>query len=86
MRLGWIGTGIMGRSMCGHLMAKGYSTTIYSRTKSRAQSLLDRGAAWADTPGAVAERSAIDGLHVLQEMGHDHRGKLAMVFLVCDQV
>jgi 3-hydroxyisobutyrate dehydrogenase len=45
--------------MCGHLMAKGYPTTIYSRTKLRAQSLLDRGAVWADTPGAVAERSNI---------------------------
>jgi 3-hydroxyisobutyrate dehydrogenase len=45
--------------MCGHLMAKGYPMTIYSRTKSRAQALLDRGAVWADTPGAVAERSDI---------------------------
>ncbi len=58
-RIGWVGTGVMGLSMCGHLMAKGYPTTIYSRTKSRAQSLLDKGAAWADTPGAVAERSDI---------------------------
>ena len=55
-RIGWVGTGVMGVSMCGHLMAKGYPTTIYSRTKSRAQSLLDKGATWADTPGAVAER------------------------------
>jgi acetolactate synthase-1/2/3 large subunit len=58
-RIGWIGTGVMGISMCGHLIDKGYPTTIYSRTKSRAQSLLDKGAAWADTPGAVAERSDI---------------------------
>jgi len=58
-RLGWVGTGVMGLSMCGHLMAKGYPMTIYSRTKSRAQALLDRGAVWADTPGAVAERSDI---------------------------
>ena len=58
-RLGWVGTGVMGLSMCGHLMSKGYPMTIYSRTKSRAQALLDRGAAWADTPGAVAERSDI---------------------------
>ena len=50
-RIGWIGTGVMGLSMCGHLMAKGYPATIYSRTKSRAQSLLDKGAVWADTPG-----------------------------------
>ena len=58
-RLGWVGTGVMGLSMCGHLLAKGYPMTIYSRTKSRAQALLDRGAVWADTPGAVAERSDI---------------------------
>ena len=58
-RIGWIGTGVMGISMCGHLIDKGYPTTIYSRTKSRAQSLLDKGAEWADTPGAVAERSDI---------------------------
>ena len=58
-RIGWVGTGVMGISMCGHLMAKGYPTTIYSRTKSRAQSLLDKGAAWADTPGAVAAQSDI---------------------------
>ena len=58
-RIGWIGTGVMGLSMCGHLMAKGYPATIYSRTKSKAQGLLDKGAAWADTPGAVAEKSDI---------------------------
>jgi 3-hydroxyisobutyrate dehydrogenase len=49
----------MGLSMCGHLQAKGYPTTIYSRTKSRAQSLLDKGAAWADTPAAVAAASDV---------------------------
>jgi 3-hydroxyisobutyrate dehydrogenase len=49
----------MGLSMCGHLQAKGYPTTIYSRTKSRAQSLLDKGAAWADSPAAVAAASDV---------------------------
>ena len=58
-RVGWIGTGVMGLSMCGHLQAKGYPTTIYSRTKSRAQSLVDKGAAWADTPAAVAAASDV---------------------------
>ena len=56
-QIGWIGTGVMGLSMCGHLVAKGYPTTIYSRTKSKAQGLLDKGATWADTPGAVAQRA-----------------------------
>ena len=58
-RIGWIGTGVMGLSMCGHLQAKGYPTTIYSRTKSRAQALVDKGAVWADTPAGVAERSDV---------------------------
>jgi 3-hydroxyisobutyrate dehydrogenase len=58
-RIGWIGTGVMGLSMCGHLQAKGYPTTIYSRTKSRAQSLVDKGAKWVDTPGAVAAASDV---------------------------
>jgi 3-hydroxyisobutyrate dehydrogenase len=58
-RIGWIGTGVMGLSMCGHLIAKGYPTTIYSRTKARAEPLLDKGAVWSDTPAGVAERSDI---------------------------
>lgn len=49
----------MGLSMCGHLQAGGYPVTIYSRTKSRAQSLIDKGAAWADSPAAVAAESDI---------------------------
>ena len=53
-RIGWIGTGVMGRSMCGHLIEAGHSVTVYSRTRGRAQPLLDRGAAWAETPALVA--------------------------------
>lgn len=58
-RVGWIGTGVMGLPMCGHLQAKGYPITVFSRTRSRAQPLLDKGATWADSPAAVAERSDI---------------------------
>src|SRR3972149_5135924 len=53
-RIGWIGTGIMGASMCGHLMAAGFTATVYNRTKDKAKSLLDKGARWADSPQAVA--------------------------------
>ena len=56
-RIGWIGTGVMGASMCGHLMSAGFSATVYTRTKERAQSLLDNGASWADSPKQVAENS-----------------------------
>jgi 3-hydroxyisobutyrate dehydrogenase len=58
-RLGWIGTGVMGTSMCGHLMDRGYPMTVYNRTKAKAQPLLDKGAKWADSPRAVAEASDV---------------------------
>jgi 3-hydroxyisobutyrate dehydrogenase len=58
-RLGWIGTGVMGTSMCGHLIAKGFAMTVYSRTKAKAESLLAKGAAWADSPQAVARQSDV---------------------------
>jgi len=58
-RIGWIGTGVMGSSMCGHLMAAGFSATVFNRTKSKAQPLLDKGATWADTPKAVAQASDV---------------------------
>ena len=59
MRLGWIGTGVMGRSMCGHLIDRGFAMTVSSRTKSKADALLAKGAKWADSPKAVAEQSDI---------------------------
>ena len=34
-RIGWIGTGVMGRWMCQHLMAKGYKATVYNRTQGQ---------------------------------------------------
>jgi len=58
-RIGWIGTGVMGASMCGHLLQAGYPVTLYTRTKATAQPLLDRGASWADNPRAVAGRSTV---------------------------
>lgn len=58
-RIGWIGLGVMGSSMCGHLVDNGFSATVYTRTKSKAQTLLDKGAAWAESPNAVAENSDV---------------------------
>src|SRR5262245_18796399 len=58
-RLGWIGTGVMGQSMCSHLIAKGFAVTVYNRSRSKAQSLLDRGAAWGNTPKQVAQQSDV---------------------------
>ncbi len=58
-RIGWIGTGVMGSSMCGHLLTAGYCVTVHSRTQSKAQVLLDRGAQWAENPRAVAAQSDV---------------------------
>jgi len=49
----------MGRSMCGHLIDAGFAATVTNRTAQKAQTLLEQGAAWADTPRAVAECSDI---------------------------
>ena len=58
-RIGWIGTGVMGLSMCNHLLTTGYKVTIYSRTRSKAQPLLDSGATWAESPREVAEKTDV---------------------------
>jgi 3-hydroxyisobutyrate dehydrogenase len=58
-KIGWIGTGVMGLSMCGHLIDAGYDMTIYTRTKSKASDLIERGAKWADSPRDVAAASDV---------------------------
>ncbi len=58
-RLGWIGTGVMGSSMCGNLLRAGFSATVYNRTRAKADSLLTSGARWVATPRAVAEQSDV---------------------------
>src|SRR4051794_6906250 len=58
-RIGWVGTGVMGRWMCQHAIQKGYSATVYNRSRDKAQPLLDLEATFADSPKAVAERSDI---------------------------
>jgi 3-hydroxyisobutyrate dehydrogenase len=67
-RIGWIGTGVMGASMCGHLLDRGYAITVFTRTAERAAELLARGAQWADSPRAVAERSDV----VFSMVGYPH--------------
>ena len=46
--VGFIGTGVMGRSMAGHLLNKGYTVTVYNRTQEKARELIDRGALWQE--------------------------------------
>ena len=54
MKIGFIGTGVMGASMAGHLMDAGHELTVYNRTRQKAEGLLARGARWADTPADCA--------------------------------
>jgi 3-hydroxyisobutyrate dehydrogenase len=58
-KLGWIGTGVMGSSMCGHLLDAGYPLTVHSRTKERAEPLLARGAVWGASPAEVAAEADV---------------------------
>lgn len=58
-KIGWIGTGVMGRWMCEHAMKAGFAATVYNRSKDKAQPLLDAGARIAATPKAVAEQSDV---------------------------
>lgn len=58
-RIGWIGLGVMGRSMCKHLMDRGFSTTVFTRTKETANELLGKGAEWRDNPMEVAKNSDV---------------------------
>jgi 3-hydroxyisobutyrate dehydrogenase len=53
-RIGWIGTGVMGLPMCGHLMDAGHEVSVHNRTRERAAPLLERGATWCDSPADVA--------------------------------
>jgi 3-hydroxyisobutyrate dehydrogenase len=59
LRLGWIGTGVMGAPMCGHLLAGGHQVTVHTRTRGKAADLIAAGATWADTPSEVADASDV---------------------------
>ena len=56
-KIGWIGTGVMGASMCGHILKAGYTVAVHNRTKAKADDLVKNGAQWCDTPKEVAEQS-----------------------------
>lgn len=70
-KIGWIGTGVMGKSMCGHLMKAGFAMTIYNRSQSKTQELVGLGAKPAATPAEVAQQS--DVVFVMVGFPHDVR-------------
>jgi 3-hydroxyisobutyrate dehydrogenase len=66
--VGWIGTGVMGHSMCSHILKAGYPVTLTTRTKSKAKTLLEGGARWCDSPREVAQESDI----IFSIVGYPH--------------
>lgn len=58
-KVGFIGLGIMGAHMAGHVLAAGHVLNLFNRTRVKADSLIGRGAVWHDSPGAVAAASDI---------------------------
>ncbi len=58
-RIGFVGTGIMGRAMARNLLKAGYEVTVHNRTKPKAKELLSEGATWADSPAEVTNNSDV---------------------------
>ena len=53
MRIAFVGTGVMGASMAGHLLRAGHEVVVHTRTRAKAEPLLATGARWADSPAAA---------------------------------
>jgi 3-hydroxyisobutyrate dehydrogenase len=66
--IGWIGVGVMGASMAGHLLAAGYRLTVSNRSRAKAEPLIAKGATWAETPREVAAASDV----VFTMVGYPH--------------
>ena len=66
--VGFIGLGIMGRHMAGHLLAAGHALHVYNRSRDKAGELLAKGASWHDTPGNVAANVDV----VITMVGYPH--------------
>ncbi len=57
--IGFIGTGVMGKSMAGHLLHAGFPMIVYNRSKEKAEELIQSGATWAGTPKEVAQQANV---------------------------
>ncbi|WP_282155133.1 NAD(P)-dependent oxidoreductase [Cytobacillus gottheilii] len=66
--IGFIGTGVMGSSMAGHLLKAGYPLIVYTRSKEKAESLLEKGAEWAETPKDLAQKANV----IITIVGYPH--------------
>jgi len=68
MKIGWIGTGVMGFSMAGHIRDAGHDLYLYNRTQEKAQGLIERGGHWCFSPAEVARNAEI----IFTIVGHPH--------------
>jgi len=59
MKIGWIGTGVMGAAMAGHLQNAGHNLSVFNRSREKAEGLIEKGARWAPSPAEVAAQSEI---------------------------
>jgi 3-hydroxyisobutyrate dehydrogenase len=57
--IGFIGTGVMGKSMASHLLSAGFPMIVYNRSKEKAEELLQKGAIWVSTPKEVAQQANV---------------------------
>lgn len=56
-KIGFIGLGVMGNSMCSHILNAGYEVFVYNRTQSKSQDLISKGAKWQNSPKDIAINS-----------------------------
>ena len=83
LSVAFIGTGIMGAPIAGHILDAGYPVTVNNRTKSKAAALIERGAVWADTPADAAANADVvftmvgypSEVEELYLAGDGHRGR-----------
>lgn len=59
MKIGFIGTGVMGKSIVKHFLTAGHEVAVYNRTKSKTDGLVEKGATWQETPAKVTNASEI---------------------------
>ncbi len=67
-KVGFIGVGVMGKSMAAHLLQAGYEVIVYNRTKQKALSLIEQGVKWKDTVKEVAEVADV----IITMVGYPH--------------
>lgn len=58
-KIGFVGTGVMGASMVRHLLNAGHEVHVYNRTKKKADSLIEAGAIWQDSPAEVTKQTNV---------------------------